>query len=169
MELSNRGFSRLHVDVRLRPVAEGDREFLYRLYASTRQEELSVVEWEPGQKEAFLRMQFEAQSRFYTENYPGASLQVIEVQGQPAGRLYVARWGTEIRIMDIALLPEFRRQGLGTALMQEILAEGQASGLPVTIHVERMNPALGLYQRLGFRLLEDKGVYWLMQWMPEQI
>jgi ribosomal protein S18 acetylase RimI-like enzyme len=154
---------------RLRPVTDEDREFLFRLYASTRQEELAMVDWDAERKEAFLRMQFDAQTRYYAENYPGASFQVIEFEGKRAGRLYVDRWEAEIRIIDIALLPGFRRGGMGTALIREILAEGQERGLPVSIHVERMNPAIGLYRRLGFRLLEDKGVYRLLIWTPEPV
>ncbi|HVX29235.1 MAG TPA: GNAT family N-acetyltransferase, partial [Nitrolancea sp.] len=84
--------------------------------------------------------------------------------GVPAGRLYVARWANEIRIVDIALVPRFRNRGIGTQLIGEVLAEGRESGKPVTIHVETFNPALRLYQRLGFRAKEDKGVYLLLEW-----
>lgn len=150
----------------LRPITPEDKDFLYGVYASTRQEELSTVGWSEEQKEAFLHIQFDAQHRYYTENYRDASFQVIEVEGRPAGRLYVDRRATEIRIVDIALLPDYRRQGLGTTLLQEILDEGRRVRLPVTIHVERFNPALMLYHRLGFRLVEDKGVYLLMAWTP---
>ena len=91
-------------------------------------------------------------------------MQVIERDGQAIGRLYVARWEREIRIMDIALLPEHRGSGIGTQLLRELQDEARSSGKSLTIHVERFNPALGLYQRLGFRQIEDKGVYLLMEW-----
>jgi ribosomal protein S18 acetylase RimI-like enzyme len=109
-------------------------------------------------------MQFVAQSRHYTENYPDAEFQVIELDGQRIGRLYTQRRENEIRIMDIALLPEVRGRGIGTGLLNEILDEARAGNLPVTIHVERMNPALHLYERLGFRFLEERGIYFLMEW-----
>jgi ribosomal protein S18 acetylase RimI-like enzyme len=150
--------------ISLRPTTVEDNEFLYRVYASTRQEELAQVDWNTAQKEAFLRMQFEAQAKYYSENYVGAQFQIVLLKDTPVGRLYVARWAKEIRIMDIALLPEYRGRGIGSALLKEILAEGQARGVPVTIHVERLNPALHLYDRLGFRLAEDKGVYYLLEW-----
>jgi len=149
-----------------RPIGAADEPFLREVYAATRAEELAQVDWTPAQKDAFLRMQFDAQHRYYAENYPHAQFQIILVDGEPAGRLYVDRRAAEIRIMDITLLPAFRGQGIGSRLLNEILAEGQAHGLPVTIHVERFNPALRLYERLGFRLLEDKGVYCLMEWTP---
>jgi GNAT superfamily N-acetyltransferase len=150
----------------LRPIEPTDMETLFRVYASTRVEELSVVAWSDEQKEAFLRQQFEAQHAHYQQHYTGASFDVILVEGRPAGRLYVGRWAREIRMVDIALLPEHRGQGLGAAIVGDLLEEGRRSGKPVSIHVERYNPALRLYERLGFRVLEDKGVYLLMEWSP---
>jgi ribosomal protein S18 acetylase RimI-like enzyme len=143
----------------LRPVEPTDDEFLYRVYAGTRTEELAPVPWDETQKQAFLRSQFDAQSRWYREHYARATYELILIDGEPAGRLYVHRGETEIRIVDIALLPEHRGNGVGTSLLNEVLAEAEASGRRVTIHVERFNPALRLYERLGFAVAEDKGTY----------
>jgi ribosomal protein S18 acetylase RimI-like enzyme len=151
----------------LRPITNDDRDLLYRIYASTRAEELAQVAWDEAQKAAFLWMQFDAQHSYYHENNPNAQFQVIMLDGAPAGRLYLDRRTAEIRIVDIALLPEYRNRGIGSTLLREILAEGQRAGLPVTIHVESFNPALRLYERLGFRMVEDKGVYRLMEKPPE--
>ncbi len=150
----------------LRPETPADREFFFQVYASTRAEELAQVGWDDPQKQAFLRMQFEAQDRYYREHYPGYEFQVIQAGGQPAGRLYLHRRPDEIRIMDISLLPEFRRQGIGTGVLRALLAEAQDKALPVTIHVERFNPALRLYARLGFQQVDDRGVYWFLRWTP---
>jgi ribosomal protein S18 acetylase RimI-like enzyme len=155
--------------VELLPVAAGDREFLYRVYASTRADELAVVPWDERQKEAFLRAQFDAQDRWYREQYPRASYEVIVVDGEPAGRLYLHRGEAEIRIVDVALLPEHRGNGFGTSLLRELLAEADAAGKRVTIHVERMNPALRLYERLGFSVAEDKGVYLFLERRPAYV
>src|SRR5206468_633255 len=122
--------------------------FLYQVYASTRLEELAVTGWDEAQRDAFLRQQFSAQHQYYQEHYAGATFDVIELDGQPIGRLYVARWENEIRIVDIALLPQYRRGGIGSALLKQVLAEGDAAGKPVSIHVEQFNPALRLYERL---------------------
>jgi ribosomal protein S18 acetylase RimI-like enzyme len=153
--------------VALRPVHAGDENFLCQVYASTRADELAQVDWSEAQKQAFVAGQFAAQSRSYFNNYPGAEFQVIVVGGEPAGRLYLHRRPGEVRIMDLALLPPYRGQGIGTRLLRQVLADGQAAGRPVTIHVEKFNPALRLYERLGFRVVEDKGVYYLMRWEPE--
>jgi len=147
-----------------RDVEEGDRQFLLELYASTRAEELALVDWPQRQKDEFLRMQFEAQYRFYEEHFADARRWIIVANGADIGRLYLDRRPEEIRIIDIALLPAFRNRGIGTALLKDILAEGESSGKPIRIHVEHFNPALKLYQRLGFRRIGDTGVYYLMEW-----
>ena len=147
----------------LQPATDDDLPFLLGLYGCLRAEELAGADWPAEQKDAFVRQQFEAQHAWYHENYTGASWDVVEVDRVPAGRLYVARWPNEVRIVDISLLPEHRGKGLGGVLLQAVLAEADAAGKPVSIHVERFNPALRLYSRLGFALREDKGVYLLLQ------
>jgi ribosomal protein S18 acetylase RimI-like enzyme len=111
-------------------------------------------------------MQFTAQDRYYHDQMPDASYHVVLVDGEAAGRLYVDRREDEIHVIDIALLPEHRGHGLGTSLMREVLAEADAAGKRVTIHVERFNPALRLYERLGFAQIEDQGVYLLLDRRP---
>ena len=159
MAISEQGIA-----IGLRPTTEDDREMLYRVYAETRTEELAPIPWTEEQKAAFLRMQFEAQDVYYRENYVGAEFFVILRDGVPAGRLYLHRRTAEIRIVDIALLPEHRGAGIGSALLRDLQAEAGAAGKTVSIHVERMNPALHLYERLGFRQIEDKGVYYFLEW-----
>jgi ribosomal protein S18 acetylase RimI-like enzyme len=154
------------MEINLRAVCSGDEDFLFAVYASTREDEMRLVDWDTAQKNSFLLMQFKAQTSYYQENYPGAQHQVILLDDQPIGRLYIQRRMDEIRIMDIALLPEYRNQGIGSTLLKEILREAQKNDLCVTIHVERLNPALHLYEWLGFRLAEDKGVYYFMKWSP---
>jgi len=126
------------------------------------------VPWDDAQKDAFLRSQFDAQDAWWRENYAEASFDVVVVDGAPAGRLYVHRGPSEIRIVDIALLPEHRGDGIGTELLEGLIAEADAIGKSVTIHVERMNPALRLYERLGFQLAEDKGVYLFLERAPSR-
>jgi ribosomal protein S18 acetylase RimI-like enzyme len=152
--------------VTLRAVGPGDEDFLFRVYASTRTEELAPVPWTAEQKVAFVRQQFQAQSVDWGRNYPNAEFSVIEVEGIPAGRFYVDRRQDEIRLVDIALLPNFRRAGIGTGLIRDLLARAQAQGVPVTIHVEVFNPARALYERLGFEKVEDRGMYLFMRWSP---
>ncbi len=152
--------------VALRPVEPGDEELLFRVYASARAQELAIVPWDDAQKEAFLRAQFDAQDRWYREHYTGASYEVVLIDGEPCGRLYLYRGAAEIRIVEVAVLSEHRSNGVGTSLLHDLLAEADAAGKLVTIHVERFNPALRLYERLGFSVAEDKGVYLLLERRP---
>lgn len=153
--------------VALRPVAPGDEAFLQRAYASTRADELAVVNWNADQKRAFVAMQFAAQHQHYREHYADAAFGIVLVGGEPAGRLYVARWPGEFRIVDLALLPEYRDRGIGGGILRDLQAEAAAAGKPLRIHVEIFNPARRLYERLGFRTIEDKGVYHFMEWRPD--
>ena len=91
------------------------------------------------------------------------AFQIILLHGEPIGRLYVARWEQEIRIVDLALLPEHRDRGIGSQILKDLLAEGKQQKLPVRIHVEQYNPALRLYHRMGFQKIGEHGVYWLME------
>lgn len=150
--------------IALRPIRPDDHPFLLEVYASTREQELAGVPWTPDQKASFLHMQFEAQHQYYQEHYADASFDVILVDAEAAGRLYVARWPRDVRVVDIALLPSFRGRGIGTRVLLGLQEEAADSNRSLSIHVERMNPALSLYERLGFRIAEDKGVYYFMEW-----
>lgn len=145
-----------------------DRELLLRVYGASRAEELAVVAWSDGQLEAFLEQQFTAQDTYWAQQRPDTDRAVIVVDGQDAGRLYVDRSDdVEIRIVDIALLPEHRGAGVGGRLLRDILAEGDSRGLPVTIHVERGNRARALYARLGFVPISPAGAYDLYERRPK--
>jgi ribosomal protein S18 acetylase RimI-like enzyme len=147
----------------LRPVTDADLGFLAEVYASTRLHELAATGWSPAQVGAFLNMQFEAQIRHYRQHYSWERFTVIECDGQAVGRLYVQRTASEIRIVDIALLPTWRHRGLGSYLLEQILAESDSAGLPVTLHVEQGNPAMHWYERLGFERCQQDGIYWLLK------
>lgn len=148
----------------LRPVRDGDAPLLFRIYASTRIEELAQVDWSEAQKDAFLRQQFHAQTSHYAAHFGDARFDVIEHDGEPAGRLIVWSGPDEIRLVDVALLPDFRRRGIGERLVGAVLDEAAAAELPVRIHVERSNPARRLYARLGFVPIGEQGVYVLLEW-----
>lgn len=153
--------------IAFRAISAEDQPFLRRLYASTRTEELARTDWSESAKESFLDFQFSAQHKFYKEQFPEAEFHIVLLEGEPIGRLYVDRREKEIRLVDIAILPEHRRQGIGSSLLRDLLAEGTRVRKPIRIHVEQFNPALRLYERLGFRRIEDKGVYYLMEWSPK--
>ena len=148
--------------ISLRPITDDDREFLFRLYASTRAEERALVGWPDEQWGEFMRMQFQLQHAQYMRNYDNPAFDVVLADGVSAGRLYVDRGPQEYRLIDIALLPEFRQRGIAGSLIRALLLESEAHGLPVSLHVEKNNPILDYYRRLGFRIEADREVYYFM-------
>lgn len=152
---------------KLRRATAEDAEFLAAVYASTRAAELAVTDWSEAQKAQFCGQQSTAQDAHYRQHYPSAEFSIVEREGAAVGRLYVDRWEREIRIMDIALLPAHRGAGIGTELLRALQEQARAAGKALSIHVEKFNPALRLYERLGFTVREDKGVYLLLEWRGE--
>ncbi|MCU0285660.1 MAG: GNAT family N-acetyltransferase [Acidobacteria bacterium] len=149
--------------IEFRPITGEDNEFLYHVYASTRAEEMALTGWKAEEIEAFLRSQFHLQHVQYMENYKqNGSFDIILVKGEPAGRLYIQRKENDIRIVDIALLPGYRGLGVGTKIMKELMAEADQKKIQLSLHVEQFNPALGLYERLGFEKKDLIGIYYFM-------
>lgn len=150
--------------VSYRAESSNDRTFLADLYASTRAVEMAVVPWTDEQRQEFLAMQFNAQHAHYLEHYPDAERLIIEHAGKAVGRLYLDRWPSQHRIVDIALVTQARGRGIGTAILKDLMQEAAGDAKSLSIHVEKNNPAMTLYRRLGFATIEDKGVYDLMEW-----
>lgn len=149
-----------------RPALDDDLPFLALVYASTRVEEVARSGWPIETQQQFLLHQFDAQHRHYRQHYPAAEWLVIERGGVAAGRLYIEEWPDQIRLIDIALLPDQRGTGAGGAILEDIMDMARAAEKPLTIHVEKNNPAMRLYRRLGFEPIDEHGVYDLMEWKP---
>lgn len=145
----------------LRPARPEDEPFLRELYASTRRDEMAPTGWPQAQIDAFLADQFALQSAHYAQHYADASFGIVERDGVRVGRLIVLDRQDEVRLVDVALVEEARGSGLGTRLVEGVLA--RAAGRRVVLHVEVFNPALRLYERLGFRATEQVGAYWRME------
>ncbi|MEL7084642.1 MAG: GNAT family N-acetyltransferase [Cyanobacteria bacterium J06597_1] len=147
-----------------------DLQFLSRVYASTRVDEMNLIlGWSKEWKAAFLQQQFEAQHAYYQEHYGDAEFSIVKEGDRPIGRLYIDRWEDEFRIIDIALLCQARDRGIGTAILKAIQELARIEGCAVRIHVEYNNPALRLYRRLGFQKIGETGVYFLMEWKPKSL
>ena len=155
--------------IHFRSASQEDDPFLCQVFASTRERLLASLPFDAAQKEAFARQQHLCQDQYYRQQYPHASFEIVCSGDQPIGRLYLNRTREEILIVDIALLPEFRGAGIGGALLNDLLAEAAQTGRQVTIHVDKFNPALRLYQRLGFRIVHDAGADWAMEWQSELV
>ena len=150
-----------------RPIRPDDKPCLYRVFASTRPD-ITGLNLGEEEKAGLMRMQFRAQHLDYQARFNDADFLIVDLDRVAIGRLYVHRRSDEIRIIDIALLPEQRGKGIGTWLMSDILQEAQRIGKPVRIHVEQLNRALGWYERLGFAKVSDIQTHYLMEWRPRR-
>jgi ribosomal protein S18 acetylase RimI-like enzyme len=148
---------RILLDVR--PVVPEDRDFLLRVYEAAREIELSMVPWDAATKRAFVEHQFDAQLMHYSTEYPDARHDVIILSetGAQTGRLYVNRTAELIAILDITVLPEFRRRGIGSAMVDTLIEEAHDSGQSVQVYVETFNPSQQFFISRGFVIENDDG------------
>jgi GNAT superfamily N-acetyltransferase len=153
--------------ITLRPVRPDDERFLMEVYAATRTDELNLTNWSQRERQTFIEMQFAAQQQYYRSRFPEAEHSIILLNDLRAGRLYVARTEEEIRILDIAMAAEYRNAGIGSSILKGLMAEAEKSERPVRIYVERFNPSLRLFERLGFSSIENTPSHFLMQWRPD--
>lgn len=152
--------------VRLRPVAAADDAFILSVYASTRADELRQVPWTTEQKDAFVKMQFAAQKQHYAASFPRASHDVVFLDEVAVGRIYVDRDAECLHILDVAVLPQYRNQGIGSELLRRLLDEAGQSGKAVTIYVETFSPSVGFFERLGFQKDQEIGFQFLLKREP---
>jgi GNAT superfamily N-acetyltransferase len=152
----------------LRPATPEDEDFLLRVLRSTREDELALTAWDDAQKEDFIRMQYAAQQADYTARFPDAEYAVILYDDAPAGRIWIGRSEAEIRLLDIALLPEFQNRGIGTHLLSALIAESNRTRKPLRHSVFKFNAdALPFYQRLGFRMTGESAAYVFLERSPD--
>jgi ribosomal protein S18 acetylase RimI-like enzyme len=152
--------------INLRPERDEDHDFRYRLFRDSRSPEFALL-LPPPTFEQVMRFQFKAQTVSYRTEFPDASFDIIELGGQPIGRIVVDRPGTMVHIVDQAIVPELRNRGIGSAIMRALMDEARAAGLPVRLKVASSNdPSLRLYQRLGFAPIETVPLYIEMEWNP---
>lgn len=150
------------LNLSLREATPDDQPLLLEVYASTRIDELALLDWSDEQKRSFIKMQYLTRERIY----PQADNQIIVVNGREVGRILVGRDETSIRLIDIALLTEYRNAGVGTRLLRELIKEATAAGKPIVLHVLATSPAARLYERLGFRQTGYEAAYFEMKWEP---
>lgn len=156
--------------ISLREAAATDDDFLFALYSSTRRDEMAAWGMPEAQQEMFLRLQYRAQQQRYLAERDRSRHDIILRGGVPVGRMIVMRSADEMRLADIALLPDGRGDGIGSALIRELQAEAARCGLPLRLHVARDNAkAARLYERLGFAVCGDTGSHFKMEWLPSTL
>ena|SRR5687767_6288419 len=152
--------------IQLRAVEKKDAAFIEAVYRTTREAELNLTSWSEHQKSAFISMQSAAQLTEYKTKFPGARFQVIIYNKKDAGRFFTCETENEIRLLDITLLPEFTGKGIGTNLLHRLIQRSNKVQKKIALHVIASNPALKLYQRLGFVQIKRDGFYYHMEREP---
>ncbi len=153
--------------IKLRPVEEKDDLFIETVYRSTREDELKLVNWTEQQKSAFVLMQSMAQHADYKTRFPDTIFQVIIFNKKNAGRFYTCETDDEIRLMDITVLPAFRRKGIATFLLKELIKRSDSVQKKISLHVDPVNPAMQLYLHFGFKHIRNNGRLYYMERSPE--
>ncbi len=150
--------------VTTRPTDDSDAIFMFVLYASTRADDFGALGWSANQNQAIVHVQAQAQETHYDKRHPALDRQTVYVEGLRAGRILVDRTGPTLHLVDISLLPRWRGNGVGTQLLRGLLAEAKAAGRSVQLEVAKTNPAIRLYERLGFGEPIDHGMHWGLSW-----
>jgi RimJ/RimL family protein N-acetyltransferase len=151
--------------LRLRPEREDDRDFRYRLFCDSRQPEFALLA--PAAFEQVMTQQFHAQILSYLGRFPQARFDIIELCGEPIGRIVVDRPGAVLHLADQAIVPRWRGRGVGTAIVRALMDEAQAAGVPVRVEgASESDPSLRLYLRLGFVPVETVPLYARLEWRP---
>ena len=150
-------------DVTSRPAVAADRPFLVDLYAETRAAELAGVGWDPATLRVFLEQQYGAREAGWAAVAPDRDDAMLLCGERPIGRLVLDRRADGVSVVDIALLTRDQGRGTGTAVLEALLAEADAAGVPVRLHVAAGNPARRLYERLGFFVTGSDEVYLAME------
>lgn len=156
----------MNQSLQLRPITPQDQPFLYKVFVSTRPDIASATHLTEEQRIELLQTQFNAQHTHYTTHFSKADFGIIQFGNTEIGRLYLNRDEKEILIIDVSILPDYRSQGIGSTIVQAVLTEAKMTNRTVRIHVEKNNPAINFYHRLGFVQIGEKPLHFEMQWSP---
>jgi ribosomal protein S18 acetylase RimI-like enzyme len=151
-------------DITLRPATATDREVLLAIFAASRSIELSMVPWDDERKQLFVAQQLDAQTAYYREKYPDATHDIIELEGKPVGRIYADRRPDEIAILDVAVLNECSRKGIGSTVIRRLQTEAAATRRSIGVLVEVYNPSQEFFIGLGFAAVSEDGMNRRFEW-----
>lgn len=129
------------MNLSLTPATEADREFLFELHRATMREHIERT-W--GWDEAWQQADFER--RFQT-----GIIRIITVSGERAGAVELAGDDRELFIANIQVTPAQQGRGIGTRVLELMIAQASKQGRDVGLQVLETNTgARRLYERLGF-------------------
>ncbi len=150
--------------VRLRPSTPDDEPFLFSAFCAARCGDFIAAGCTGDHLDLILRMQFRVQQQAYQSRYPESAPDIILATDQQVGTWWVAETADEHRIVDIAILPEFRGKGIGSALVIRLIEKARQTGKPVRSSIAKSNGrSVSFHAHLGFQICGDDGVYIQMQ------
>ncbi len=150
----------------LRPGTPADEDFRFALFCASRPPGQDFAFMEPALREQLLRQQFRAQNYSYRADFPNARFDVIEFDGALVGHVVVDVADTEMRVVDLAILPDRRSAGLGEAVLKPLIAEAQRRKIPLRVSVLNGNQgSLRFCRRLGFEPIGEPTAFFTeLEW-----
>lgn len=148
----------------LRAIKKEDETFLFEVYVSTRRQEVESWGWSPQQIHTFLSMQWQTQQHSYRQQFPNANHYLILYENDYAGRCIIEDLPRHLHLIDLSILPGFQGKRIGTFIIELLQQKASKKEKPLMLQVFHENSAMLLYEKLGFRVVEDHGLYVRMQW-----
>jgi ribosomal protein S18 acetylase RimI-like enzyme len=152
----------------LRPTRTDDQEFLYRLFSLVYSEKLQLVPLSAEEKKTLVELMYQGFTRHYDSLAPASDDRLVLLNNESIGRMILLQTREEIRLADLAILPQYRGIGIGSALISQLQTESLMSKRPVHLQVGRFDRALRLYQRLGFYKIDTIGPYLHLEWSSQR-
>lgn len=151
--------------LRLRPERDDDDAFRYALFCQSRSTDLALLPLEAAAHEQLMLIQYRAQTMGYRTSFPAARFDIVELDGEPIGRIVVDRSRRDIEIVDWVITPPMRGRGIGTTIMSAMTDEARQAARRVRLKVAAGNDAaLRLYLRLGFEPVGAIPFYTELAW-----
>ena len=143
--------------VTLRPVRDDDLPFVEALYLATTEPLMKALgRWDrPVAQARVARSLRHHPSRILTDG--GIDIGWLQVSQKPSG----------FHLNQVHLLPSYRNRGIGSCLIRRVLERAQQLRQPVTLNVIQGNPAIALYRRMGFAVVNQGAELVQMRWHPE--
>ncbi|MET3697094.1 acetyltransferase (GNAT) family protein [Bacillus oleivorans] len=144
-----------------------DESFLFDNYLSFRWDEVSAFSWSLEEKTTFLQMQFHLKQRSYQQQFPNLETFILTVDSEKVGHYMVAKTSSEIRLVDLFIIPAYRSKGIGSFVMKKLMKKAKENSQTMTLSVfYQNNQARKLYEKLGFVLEKEEVPYIKMRWNP---
>ena len=136
----------------LRTASTDDAPLLRQLFADSHCAGWELLALDKASYLQLVEIQLAARQSQYRSAYPGSWEQIIEAAGTAVGSCWLAETDEELRVVDIAVLAEHRRNGVARTVLRQVGADAASRGKPVRLSVWQDNTvAQALYRNLGFR------------------